>query len=364
MSKESEYVWREVFPHRFASLDLVRHSTFAFACLNLWPFVDLGKVLENDNSAILLLDDHGFREMSFTHVFDSQKIFENGKDSIYLKSADYFHGAIMNSRDTVNGMSIGVDLANELVNIYLSNQLVFAYLGFHPHCVVPLVLLDSLENVAHVSDLLALTSSMRNVHDMYAAAMEGTIVGKLIYTGLELKLRFPTRKLKLATELRNQLNVFYKTTASFLEINSAMSEQHEALSQTILVFERCLNITIWRKYPIPLLRFLFFLPDEFAVMARAQHPFAIRILFIYSCLAIFCGFHLLRDSNVWMEFVEWHVTYQGPLNGFEQAFYNHTVASGNGIAYCRFPASLIELDEMLPRFAGREVPESMDFFDF
>lgn len=42
-------------------------------------------------------------------------------------------------------------------------------------------------------------------------------------------------------------------------------------------------------------------------MARAQNAFALRILLLYSCFAIYCGFYMLNHNNMRVQYVDWSV---------------------------------------------------------
>lgn len=356
INERADYLWRFHLPQLFASLDIVRQSVYSFACLNLWPFVDLSQVLDQDKSlevgaAFNSTDYQGLsiNTRNFSHVFNTLSVFDDGQDSIFLKTAHYFSGAVLSNNDIINSMLSSPELEKtSLLSLFLSSSLVFAFLGLHPQSVVPLLQTDS---ESSTTDLLGLACSMRDMFLTSTIDFRGTPVGQLNDDFLVAPSVVYKRRSVLVAELRTQLNDYYRTTASFLEIDSTISSEYDTLGQALAVLERCVNLSILQNYPIPLFRALFLLPPRFGEMSRAKHPFALRILYVYSCAVIFCGFHILRDENVWNEFVLWYVGDHSPLCHFDDALFQFVVVQRREINWNHFADSLEEFDGLAATFA-------------
>ncbi|OBA20455.1 hypothetical protein METBIDRAFT_26841, partial [Metschnikowia bicuspidata var. bicuspidata NRRL YB-4993] len=278
-NKHTHRIWRHVFPKHFASLDLVRQSTYAMACLYLWPMANLQTLLQADQQ-----ESPGqtgsLEDLLFTHVFEGVSVFEDSAHSIFRKTASYFISSLQSSQLFLAEKQHGLDY-DDFAALYFSGYLIFAYVGVHPHCVLPL-LEDGTECPLDYIGFFA------SLHRLFSTAPL-KIRDRLVDTLVEYSIWTPTaasQKIGLVETLRFQLPEFHFANATFGEIGPQMCLENETLEKTLYLFESCYFSAIREGHPTPLFKFLVLLGEDFINLARLRNYFALRILFTFSCVSI------------------------------------------------------------------------------
>lgn len=333
VNKRAEHVWRNELPRYFAGLDVVRHSVYLFACLNLWQFPDVRSVLTTDN-VVLFGPDAAPSDLSFAHVFNTLAVL--GGTDIFLLTASYFGNTLAGSRmhageipDQPSGQDLDI--------MFFLCLIVFAFIGLHPHCVMPLLAPEQ-----PMADLLGLAASL---HTFFERRFDGfnwshMHVVEGVGLGAVLRLRIHSQ---LVQELRRQLTDFHYANTPFAAISETLCTENAEIGASLDVLETCFAMSVEHGYPVPLFRFLIFVKPRFVALARAGNVFVLRMLFAYSCWCIFLGFHMLPDTNIWLDYILWFSTHF-PLSNFDENLYRYVVVERHEVAHLRFRESLVDFD--------------------
>lgn len=295
VNKRQDRVWREVLPKHFLRSSLVRQAVFANGCLTLWAFADLKTIADmdaSDDAALQQLYDEGVGDL--VPIFSDMRIFEENEESnVFLRTATYYSEALAESVAAIAELQspkfheekAEVRL-EKVISITLSSSLVFVFLAMHPHRVVPLVLFD--EN----TDLLHIVSGLRTVVLYYLEPLRASDIGETLRND-EFAL-VPKKKVALVEELRKQMNDYY-AAASFLEIDAEMSDGIQILAGALDCLEKALVVSVRFNYPVMLFRWLTLISENFGALVRRKDYFAVRLLFVYSCLCLYAKFWLHEE---------------------------------------------------------------------
>ncbi|GEQ72926.1 hypothetical protein JCM33374_g6614 [Metschnikowia sp. JCM 33374] len=260
-SKKGTHIWRTVFPKYFASSNLVRQATYAMACLNLWPMMNLPKLLESDNNECrfkIAPSKASHTTNQFSHVFDNLAVFENSGRQRQDLTYD--------------------DFCPDLFSRYL----IFGYAEFTP-------------------------IAMRHVFTSSSPGLREMIIHKLV----EHDFLTPTstsEKIGFVEVLRYQLSRYHFANATFSEIDAQMCGEHETLKNCLQLLECCFLSSLKEGHPTPFFKFLSLLEDDFIELARpatilhsvCYSPLAASVFTASStsCLTRMCG------RNMWEAFVQ------------------------------------------------------------
>lgn len=360
VNKNADYVWRNVLPHAFASLDLVRQSVFSFACLNLWPFTDLTKVLESDN--FMMFHGEGAQqgvsrsEHAFLHVFQNLRVFENSEENIFSLTANYFGRTLAESHGQIGQLYDNEPSGSDLDVMFFSSSLVFAFLGLHPHKIIPLLLVDD----APIVDYLSLISNLSKFFEKPFAHMLLSLIPFVDNFRKDSLHKLPYRSNIVAT-LRTILSDFYFGDTFFADISATACEEHAMFSSCLDTLEHSYSEAVEMGYPVPIFRFLLLMDSGMEVMCHQKHRFALRFLFVYSCMCLFCGFHILPQSNIWIDYIHWYVENYSPLDKFDEQLHYYVVVQKREVNHYNFRATVIEFDRVLTQMLELELIDSDDF---
>lgn len=356
-NRKARHIWRNIFPQYFASLDLVRQATYAMACLNLWPIANLQGLLQSDQLECLFeitpLDPLHL-DNAFSHVFDKLAVFENSGESIFLITTAYFLASLQTSQQFVGETQQKNALTYEdLASLYFSGFLIFAYVGIHPHCVLPLI--D--DETSYPSDFIGFFSSMRKVFLLAAPSMREDIIENL----MEYDFLTPTEnseKIGFVEVLRLQLSEYHFANTAFSEIGAAVCAENHTLQKCLFILECCYLAAIREGHPTPFFKFLVLLEDDFIALARRKDHFARRVLFTFSCICVYCQFYLLFNENVWAQYIETFTNESIPMCASDQALYDHVVTRHQFADPNKFSHEMRVLNRHSFVFGGMAVPNS------
>lgn len=350
INKQVDNLWRTSLPRQFASLDLVRQSVFAFACLNLWRYANVGSVLELDR---LISFDHDEKlDSSFSHVFNSLAVFEDSSDSIFTKTASYFSRTVEQTNSHI-ALEEKKGPSNPDI-FFFSSTLIFAFLGLHPHSIMPVVDFDGDPAV----DILGFAICVKNVLDEVNGQYM-TLMGRIREGWSLLMLAKPAFPSRIVAQLRVDLHDYFFGHSGFAEINMRTSEENELFENVLTVMENSLSIAILKGYPIPFFRMLYATPPALTSLVRAKHPFGLRIIFVYCCMCIFCGFHFQKEANVWIDFAHFHHNHFGPHYALDRALYSY-VTEKDLVDFANFSESVIGFDSTVVHMAHQLSDSEME----
>lgn len=337
VNKEVDNIWRSLLPKEFSSLDVVRQSVFAFACLNLWDYSNVDEVLDLDK--IEWSSEESELSSNNWHAFENLAVVDSGPDNIYLKTATYFSKTVEQSSNLCL-------LLEQL--FFFSGSLIFAFLGLHPHLIMPVVDFESDPPL----DILSFSGSIKKLIDEQKYQFT-TLLGLLIENLTLGIFGNPVFRSAIVGQLRLELHDYYLEDGGFAEINSKTSHENEIFEEFLTMMENCFSFAIYKGYPIPIFRMLYTVPLEYAILVRARHPFALRTIFVYCCICIFGGFYMLRNSNMWMDYVRFHLIHFGPLGALENSVYYY-MENKRRVNFDNFAASMQEFDSMVAYMAQHE----------
>lgn len=359
LNKQADYVWRNVLPHRFLELQLIRLATYAFACLNLWPHQDLLAILEADNSLPVgeMFDQENINPKSgdLNHIFRSSEALGNGNEGIFAMTTNYFTDALQRLQENVaRALQFGTLEDLNVSDVFFLSSLVYAYLGLHPFKIIPVL---DLHNDPPL-DMLSFTASVRDLYLQPPAEIAKEIIPFIAEVNAD-RLHYRSQHLQILLRLRNQLHDYYRDNTQFMEISSLISEEIELCEDSIKVIDLALVHTFSKGYPVPVFRVFFLLRKEFTLLARRRHYFALRILYVHCCICMFLCFHMLTYSNIWLEYIEWFASEHSPMCQMDRNLYEYVVKEKRQINYNDFLGSIRHFDNTVPQMTEADTPESL-----
>lgn len=351
VNKKHDYIYRHVMPRYFVSSRLMRQAIFSYGCLGIWPFLDVDAVLEadlSDEMEVLLLQDRDVGNLSV--VLKDPHIFgENEDTNVFRRTAIYYSETLAESRKTLTELKSHEDVSDpqeleKLICVILSSTLIFGFLACHPHRVVPLVCLFDDDRESNI-DVLDLISGMKQLALGSIEALRRSDVGELFHNDEWTIVN--TRKVPLVDELRKQMNEYYHSI-QFLDLGLDSANEIQILHHALDMLARAIAVSVKFNYPVALFRWLFTIRIDFGPVARKKSWIAMRILFVYSCLCLYCRFCLHREC-IWRDYVEWfHQEYQ-PLCDFDKRLYHYVVTRDEHVKNDKY-LFLAKFDIWAPEF--------------
>lgn len=368
-NKKVDRVWKLEVPSLFVSSPLVRLAMFSFATINLWPLCDLIKVQELDyemDSKNLYtlpnkLDFHDKNRTSpaeshhlvhgdfHSNLYGSIRTDDNSTDSLYARTTQYFMDTLNHSNDIITKIKTTTlgdhdKIANQCCEMAISGIIIFAFLGIHPHKLLPLVDFShdpnnveseymSSEGTPFVNDFVSLSQGIRNV-----TQMSGHIVFNSrfrdIFLASDAEVVRP-RKLKDEYYIIKQLKYHLSASYPFDVINSSTSFEINVISEQVFNLESALYGTINFNYPVPLFRWIIFLSEDFIALVRRKNYCALHLLYIFACLCLVTNFALFNKTNMWLDYIDWFKL-SFPMNEYDQKFFQLASDFGFKIGYMKF----------------------------
>lgn len=351
VNKKHDYIYRHVMPRYFVSSRLMRQAIFSYGCLGLWPFLDVDAVLQadlSDEMEVLLLQDRDVGNLSVV-LNDPLMFGENEDTNIFRRTAVYYSETLAESRKSLAEMKLREDVTDpdeleKLICVILSSSLIFGFLACHPHRVVPLICFLDDEGECKI-DVLSLISGMKQLSFGSLEALRNSDVGELFHHD-ELTM-VNSRKVPIVDELRKQMYEHYHAI-QFLDFTQDSGNEILILNQALDMLATAIALSVKFNYPVALFRWLFTIRIDFGPVARKKNWIAMRILFVYSCLCLYCRFCLHREC-IWRDYVGWfHREYQ-PLCNFDNRLYHYVITRDERVMSDKY-LSLAKFDIWTPEF--------------
>lgn len=332
VNKRHDHIYKHVMPRYFVKSKLLRLAIYSYGCLVLWPFLDLDTVLAVDlldEKEVLQLQDNDVGSLSV--LFRDASIFGEDEDTnIFRRTAEYYSETLIESQKALEGLDtkLGVfeqEQLEKLICVILSSSLIIGFLGCHPHRVVPLVRTDKNHKNDSVSDpgtdLLTLTTGMKQMVLSSLDSLKNSDVGDLFQQD-ELQM-VSSRGIPIVSELRRQMHEHY-AEIDFLDFDFSLAEEMTVLGNTLDMLGKALALCDRFNYPVALFRWMFGIPLEFSDLIESGNPIALRTLFVYSCLCLYCHFYIHHEC-IWRDYVEWYSKRLSPLGEFDRRVYEFFV---------------------------------------
>lgn len=337
MNSGADRVWRQEVPIYFTGSKLIRSAVFAFSCINLWPLCDVVDIKRIDDGISKL--QHGVRP---SRTYNEKQILntsvdeEDSKDpfldnffatgeisteqNLFYKTSNYF-------LSTLNYLtsSIQVDPANtfQCVELFLASNVMFAFLGVHPHRLVPLIDLDGgkVGDDSSNTDFMSICFRLRNSrNDCFDRVLE-TPFKELMLFSSNKDQAVNKQKIPLIEKLKEELQYY-----------SSISYESNIIESSIDNLKTCMQVAIYLNYPIPIFTWTLLVSEEFYNLAYDRNYLALKILFVYSCLNSYTSFKIYNNQNMWADYINWYAQHY-TLDHFEQCFHKIVIEKGEVLDY-------------------------------
>lgn len=293
-----------------AALPCVRNSVFALACLMLWPRKDVQHTLSIDNPQTFLSGQEFPRD--FGHIYVPLGEGESPQANLLVHTLSYFDKSIVTAQDHISMLYSKMLYDGLDVKILEYNtDITFVYLGLLPNHVMSLFdpkaefPLDLLE---YAMNYIELTTR---------------VTGKDVNADTDRDVqRFITFDRKrwtssIVNNLRAQLSAAYFGSTTFIEINSQICYEFGILEDHLSRLEYLIFLAQNLGAPQPIFMFPFMLTRDFVMLVRSQNQFALRIMLVFACLGVYCGFYIIKKKNIWAEYIDWFCMRLEPMCDFD-----------------------------------------------
>ena len=88
--------------------------------------------------------------------------------------------------------------------------------------------------------------------------------------------------------------------------NSGFMRQYDIYKTAVNEIRQGIFSTAMCKFPFPFMLCCLDFSSELRDLMHEGQYFALRLLYVYSCLCIFCKFYMERDANLWTDYIIWY----------------------------------------------------------
>ena len=308
--------WKYKVPHLFFQSDLVRQLIFSFAAMGLSTAMDLEFVQFTDNYTYIEYDpiqeedkkkkkeEEAKEEIEKRHI---QTTTTSASTQMYFQPSKYFLQTISKTRDVINnaqvvhnGGFLSQSIAKELA---VSSILTYSFLGLQPHHLIKLINFDKLNY--EEPDMISIAYGSRETLGKCEPTIVNSDIGGLLFFPSYNGRSGPLLKDCDFPIIKDLVHGLYET----MDAGDITPEtSHDMCFLHVQI--QCLSHTMFGVqqygFPLPLFRYLMILTEEFKIMLYAKHPYALRILYVYSCLNAIAGFHFNKYHSIWRDYIQWY----------------------------------------------------------
>lgn len=320
----------------------------------LWPRSNYKQELSSRNVKTFLLLRSYVRDIS--HIIEPMGVGRNPEESLLSITLQYFDQAMVESRQFASDISSRPSYtAKDVAPAFFDGSIFYVYIGLSPTIVMPLfddtleVPMDFLLYARNYSSIFS-----RVEGEAYETFLGDPILDKKVanYINFEHK----KWKSKFVSQLRHLLAETYYGDVLFPEITSRSCYEYAIIEEHLNMLEYVIKISIDFAMPLPIFEFPFMLQREFVQLARDRTPFAHRLLLIYSILCIYCGFFMLRYSNMWAAYIQWFRNSQ-EITEFDRRLLDFVDGLNLKPDYDNFRDYLLKFEEYWDQDVYCEVPD-------
>ncbi|RLV93253.1 hypothetical protein JA1_002577 [Spathaspora sp. JA1] len=262
--------WKLKVPQLFTSSDLVKQSIYSFSGMSLLTEMELaGNV---DGTAMAPLYDI--------------------KSRLFEKTLTYFMNTLYQSRTWLTEMR--TENEEKMKEMVISSFLMFAFLGVHPYKLLPVISFDKSQ-----TDLVSISRGIREIIKVSTPIILKSNLRELfIIKDLPALPSMDSTSYPIIDQLLQDLTKAELPYDERTTIQKAIQDLHDAM-YAMMHF----------KYPIPFFRWIIILPDPYRDLLYQKHEFSIRLLYVFSSLCLIYHFHMLKESNMWLDYMQWFKKY-------------------------------------------------------
>lgn len=251
---------------------------------------------------------------NFSHVYKPLGVGDLPGASLLEYTFSYFDQSLIFTQELIAGLrkkTLYTEL--DIYNLHFSNSITYVYIGLLPDVVMPVFdatseyPMDLLEYcLSYVGIALQVTDEPEMSRDYTKMVLKYLTFGRQKWTS------------RLVQQMRVQLSQMYFGDKTFIEIDSRTCSEFGVLEEHLNSLEHSMFEALKLGAPLPIFEYPFMISREFVALVRDYNEFALRILLLFSCLGIYCGFYILKPRNLWAAYVDWFCSRGSPLCAFDE----------------------------------------------
>ncbi|RCK57747.1 hypothetical protein Cantr_06253 [Candida viswanathii] len=245
---------------------------------------------------VSLVTDYSVDELKSTSY-----ISVYGRSKLILKTITYFGEAINALMKYIAKAQDGELTEMESREVFASGVLLYGYMVY----AYPLLTLVSFDD--QVVDYLALALKFVIVEGMCVSPLARSLFRKYFMTSQD-DVYLTSASSPIITDLQNQL---YN-----LQLQGGAPEEEMYICSTALeILNSRMDSAIEMGSPLPIFNCIVSFSSDFCRLAHSKNEFALRLLFVYSCILVFCKYYIKRKSNMWMDYIAQYKTQEFLAHG-------------------------------------------------
>ncbi|EGW30823.1 uncharacterized protein SPAPADRAFT_52021 [Spathaspora passalidarum NRRL Y-27907] len=286
------------FNHRcidFFSFGVNSRNTWKFKVPKLLPGSDLVQQSIYSFSGMTLLS-----EFELTGNMDSMALLPYDiKDKLFEKTLSYFNKTLAQNRERVVSINGNEEKAKEVL---ISSILMLAFLGVHPYKLLPLISFDRSK-----PDLLTISRGIRTILTQTLPVILNTDLRELMV--------FKDAIANLAPSIQEATYPLIIQLLEDLDTTELPEDERKICRDAIQGLNEALFACMYFKFPIPLFRWAIVIPDAYRDLLYEHHEFAMRLLYVFSCLCLIFQFFMSKEKNMWIDHMEEYKKYNDTRYG-------------------------------------------------
>ena len=315
MKSEMFLAWKYKVPQLFLQSDLVRLLMFSLAATALSAVMEIDVSDRNNPAHSFGGNDWEFDEDVFKKDVVKQYQAEANdewceEDNVHVQATMYFDKTVSGTKRLVGTLlhkqlsPQDVSIAKELT---VSGILMFTFLGVQLHGLCKLIEFENQDEPDMISIAAGVRNTMRKCDSLVRQSdLRGILYSEegdkcqsddLNYSALLKNCNYPIIK-----DLFNHLCDYLGTD----EISYQSSQTEQILTSHVEKLRVALYECLSSRLPTSLFIYLMDFTEEFKHLLYAKNPYALRILYVYSCLNFIARFHVRVDKNIWQDYIVWY----------------------------------------------------------
>mmetsp|Transcript_5631 Transcript_5631/g.7121 ORF Transcript_5631/g.7121 Transcript_5631/m.7121 type:complete len:486 (-) Transcript_5631:620-2077(-) len=314
--KDIEHAWTHSVPTIFSQSLLVRNAIYLFSALTLWPLYNIDDSLSLDKISKLLKYDQAVLlgkngiASGVTKKDISTSVTDMTRTSLFEITTEYFISTLKENQQVIakhyQGPVVKIKKfanVNEAAELAITSILLFTYMGLHPEGVLPIVVFNDDTQV----DFISLSRNIGNIMVSTRDTLKDSEFGGLFARHYKFKNTKVLRDRYCITKsLFRKLDEYFYDISHTLEIDLASELDYDTLRTTIDIMNHCLYQTEVCNFPIGMYTWILLVPDHYYDLVKNKHPFATKMLFVYSCLNLIFDFAFTRSKSSFTKFAHWY----------------------------------------------------------
>jgi len=332
--KDIEHAWTHSVPTIFSQSLLVRNAIYLFSALTLWPLYNIDDSLSLDKISKLLKYDQAVLlgkngiASGVTKKDISTSVTDMTRTSLFEITTEYFISTLKENQQMIAETCQGpvpelkkFGSISKTAELAITSILIIGYMGLHPEGILPLVVFNDDTQV----DFVSLSKNSKHimvsaVYTLRNTEFKGIFTRYLKYSDIKvLKNRY-----RMIEILFCKLDEYFHDVSHTLEIDLVSEMDYNTLKTSIEIMNRSLLQIEEHNFPNGIFSWILLVPDHYYDLVKNKHPFATKMLFVYSCLNLIFDFAFTRSKSSFTKFANWYKDHT-LLDEFDQELYRISV---------------------------------------